>query len=107
MNPLVAVVIGVAVLALILVMISRTRRSNDGVDSFRRQIDALSPEARRPVIDQMYGSSGRHDLRAEPRADEPVTSGADEAEGDATGGDAGDEGDEGDQGDDEGDARGA
>jgi hypothetical protein len=58
-SPFVAVVIGAAVLVVILVMISRSRRSNDGVDSFRRQIDALSPEARRPVIDQMYGNSGR------------------------------------------------
>ncbi len=31
----------------------RQRQVSDGVDSFRRQIDALSPEARRPVIDQV------------------------------------------------------
>lgn len=28
------------------------RRGTDGVDSFRRQIDALSPEARRTTVDQ-------------------------------------------------------
>ena len=65
MNPLVAVLIGVVILAVILFVVSRSRRSHDGVDSFRRQIDALSPEARRPVIDQMY-STDRRDQRAEP-----------------------------------------
>ena len=29
------------------------RRRFDGVDTFRRQIDALSPEARRPTIDKI------------------------------------------------------
>ena len=31
----------------------RSRTSRDPVDTFRRQIDALSPEARRPTIDQV------------------------------------------------------
>jgi hypothetical protein len=31
----------------------RLARSNDTVESFRRQIDALSPEARRGVVDQV------------------------------------------------------
>jgi hypothetical protein len=64
-----AVVIGLAVIVLIVVVVSRSRRSNDGVDSFRRQIDALSPEARRPVIDQMYGATDRNDQRVDPRID--------------------------------------
>ena len=68
MNPLLAVLIGLVILAVILFVVSRSRRSHDGVDSFRRQIDALSPEARRPVIDQMY-SNDRLDQRAEPRID--------------------------------------
>lgn len=34
-------------------LIGRARRRPDGVDSFRRQIDALSPDSRRPTIDQM------------------------------------------------------
>lgn len=66
MNPYVAVLIGLVILAVILLAVTRSRRSHDGVDSFRRQIDALSPEARRPVIDQMY-SNDRLDPRAEPR----------------------------------------
>ncbi len=34
----------------------RRRRPDDDVDSFRRQIDALSPESRRPTIDRMKPS---------------------------------------------------
>jgi hypothetical protein len=49
-----AVVVVVAVAAIL----SR-RRSADGVDSFRRQIDALSPEARRTVIDQVQNVAER------------------------------------------------
>jgi hypothetical protein len=41
--------------------VARSRRANDGVDSFRRQIDALSPEARRPVVDQVQNAKGRTD----------------------------------------------
>ena len=46
----VAVVLTVAAAAALVV---RSRRSSDPVDTFRRQIDALSPEARRPTIDQV------------------------------------------------------
>ena len=53
-------------------LVGRSRRSVDGVDSFRRQIDALSPEARRPLIDQMY----RDDPAADADAD------ADDGDGD-------------------------
>ncbi len=44
-----------------LVLNARQRRVNDGVDSFRRQIDALSPEARRPVIDQVQKQTDADD----------------------------------------------
>ena len=55
MNALVIVLIVVGALVVIAaaVVVSRRRRLADGVDSFRRQIDALSPEARRPVVDQV------------------------------------------------------
>jgi hypothetical protein len=47
----------VAVVAALLVIGAavtyRLTRSNDAVESFRRQIDALSPEARRNVVDQV------------------------------------------------------
>jgi hypothetical protein len=35
------------------VLLARRSRRADGVASFRRQIDALSPEARRPVVDEV------------------------------------------------------
>lgn len=47
------VVIVIAVVLLALVVGVRARRQADPVDSFRRQIDALGPEARRPVVDQV------------------------------------------------------
>ena len=47
----------IAVVALVVLvgvfLVRRWRRGADPVDSFRRQIDALSPEARRPTIDQV------------------------------------------------------
>lgn len=59
------VVIVVIIVAAVLVLggwlLSRRRRANDGVDTFRRQIDALSPEARRPVVDQVQSVSVRND----------------------------------------------
>jgi hypothetical protein len=55
----VIVVVVVAVVTLALVLLMRSRRSSDGVDSFRRQIDALSPEARRTVVDQVQNAAER------------------------------------------------
>jgi hypothetical protein len=69
-NTLVVVVIVAVVVALVLLLISRSRRSNDGVDSFRRQIDALSPEARRPVVDQVQNVAGQNEPDAEPDDDD-------------------------------------
>ena len=47
-------IIGAIVIVLIVVVLARIiRPKQDPVDSFRRQIDALSPEARRPTIDQV------------------------------------------------------
>lgn len=53
---LVALVVVVVVVALV-----RRRRAPDTVQSFQRQIDALGPAARRPVVDQV------HRLEAEQR----------------------------------------
>ena len=55
----IVVVISAVVVVIIGAAIARSRRSNDGVDSFRRQIDALSHEARRPVVDQVQNAAGR------------------------------------------------
>ncbi len=50
----VAIVVVVIVLVAVLVGLSlRNRGTDDGVDSFRRQIDALSPEARKPTVDRV------------------------------------------------------
>lgn len=55
-----------AVVVIAVVLVARARRANDGVDSFRRQIDALSPEARRPVVDQVK------DVAERQHTDEPA-----------------------------------
>ena len=49
---IIAIVIAVVIVLAIVLVVRNTRR-RDPVDSFRRQIDALSPEARRPTIDQV------------------------------------------------------
>ncbi len=64
-----------AIIALVVVIvalaIARSRRANDGVDSFRRQIDALSPEARRPVVDQVQNHAGRQPAEDDADDDDP------------------------------------
>lgn len=48
------VVIAIAVVVIgLVVFVARRRRSADGVSTFQRQIDALSPEARRNVVDRV------------------------------------------------------
>ena len=51
----VLVVVAAVVVIAVVVLVARARRSrhSDGVANFRRQIDALSPEARRPVVDRV------------------------------------------------------
>jgi hypothetical protein len=44
--------VAVVVVVIAVVMMRRSRRP-DGVAAFQRQIDALSPEARRPVVDKV------------------------------------------------------
>lgn len=50
---LVAVAAVVVLVVVTIVLRARRRRHADGVATFRRQIDALSPEARRPVVDKV------------------------------------------------------
>jgi hypothetical protein len=61
MTVALVIVLVAVVIAAVLVIASRYRQSRDGVDSFRRQIDALSPEARRPVVDQVQSAAGAND----------------------------------------------
>ena len=54
----VVVLLVVVVVAAVVVMVMRRNRSaNSSVDSFRRQIDALGPEARRNVVDQVNNAA--------------------------------------------------
>jgi hypothetical protein len=63
---IVAVVAALIVVAVV-VVVARRRRPADGVATFRRQIDALSPEARRPVVDRVR-TLEEEDERGERRA---------------------------------------
>jgi hypothetical protein len=48
------IIVGAAiVVAGLLLFVFSRRRSPDGVTTFQRQIDALSPEARRSVVDRV------------------------------------------------------
>ncbi len=47
------IVIGVLIVVVAVGFAVLLRPSNDPVDSFRRHIDALSPEARKPTVDQV------------------------------------------------------
>ncbi len=46
-------IIAVLIVLAVVIVARLVRPRQDPVDSFRRQIDALSPEARRPTIDQV------------------------------------------------------
>ncbi|MDQ3470256.1 MAG: hypothetical protein M3487_10905 [Actinomycetota bacterium] len=62
----VAVAVALALVAAVaLVVVVRRRESPDGVEGFRRQIDALSPEARRPVVDRVQELDHRNDASGE------------------------------------------
>lgn len=51
MNLLLTIVVIVCALGLIAVLVSRRSKiSDDGIVQFKRQLDALSPDASRPVI---------------------------------------------------------
>jgi hypothetical protein len=56
MTIVILVVIAVALVAILAVARVRSRRPVDGVATFRRHIDALSPEARREVIDRVQNA---------------------------------------------------
>lgn len=62
----VVVVLVVAVIVVLVVVAAlRARRRADPVDSFRRTIDALGPEARRPVVDQVRRTDDDSDQNGE------------------------------------------
>ena len=56
MTIAIVVVLAIVIVAALVVAVSRHRPPEDGVASFRRHIDALSPEARREVIDRVQNA---------------------------------------------------
>ncbi len=81
-------VVVAAIILIAAVAYGTQRRSRDGVASFQRQIDALSPEARKPVVDQVQSVS---DLRraaeehtAKERAAEEHSASADTVDADSS-----------------------
>ena len=66
------VVVAIVVVVVVFALVLRRRRSPDPVDSFRREIDALSPEARRPTIDRGRVSDDSADDATEGNADSDV-----------------------------------
>ncbi len=68
---IVVLVIVAVVLVLVIALVVRRRRGPDPVDSFRRQIDALSPEARRPTIDRGRAEDPPSDDSSESPPDAP------------------------------------
>lgn len=67
-----AALIALAALVVVAIVVvaarARHTRRSDGVATFRRQIDALSPEARRPVVDRVQQLE---EEAAEPPAPKP------------------------------------
>jgi hypothetical protein len=77
----VVVAIVAALLVIGAVVTYRLARSNDTVESFRRQIDALSPEARRGTVDQV----NRIDDTTAAEPDAPEAQSADPPDADTAG----------------------
>jgi hypothetical protein len=72
----IVLVVVVVVAVVVLIVKRRNRSASSSVDSFRRHIDALGPEARRTTVDQVQNAAARNagdDDPAEP-ADDPSPS---------------------------------
>ena len=62
--------------AVVLLVMRRSRSTTSSVDSFRRHIDALGPEARRTTVDQVQSAAARNagdDDAVDPARDESAT----------------------------------
>ena len=73
MTVVIAVAAVVLLVAIGLIAYSRRPRQDSGLTSFRRHIDALSPESRREVMDRVRPTQHNGDLSrpeaAQPRVD--------------------------------------
>jgi hypothetical protein len=59
---LIVLLIVAALAAIVVLVLMRNRSAHSSVDSFRRHIDALGPEARRTTVDQVQKAAGdEHD----------------------------------------------
>ena len=74
----VVIVIVVAVVVVVIVALALRARRPDTVEVFQRQIDALSPEARKPVVEQIQQLDERTD---EEGPEEPGRRPAEDDEG--------------------------
>jgi hypothetical protein len=54
----IVLLIVVVVAAIVVFVVARGRSADSSVDSFRRHIDALGPEARRTTVDQVQSAAG-------------------------------------------------
>ena len=71
MIVVVVVIVAVVVVAIVAALILRARRP-DTVEVFQRQIDALSPEARKPVVEQIQQLDDRAEEDRAEDADGPA-----------------------------------
>ena len=76
---IVALIAAVAIVIAVIVGALRRSRSPDGVATFRRQINALSPEARKPVVEKLQQLDERGGEENGP--DEPDRPPAEEDQG--------------------------
>ena len=58
MTVVIVLLIVAALAAIVVLVMMRNRSAQSSVDSFRRHIDALGPEARRTTVDQVHKAAG-------------------------------------------------
>ena len=60
MLVVIVLLVVVVVAVVVLIVMRRNRSTTSSVDSFRRHIDALGPEARRTTVDQVQNAAARN-----------------------------------------------
>src|SRR5690349_9061968 len=77
----IVLVVVLVVAAIVVIVMRRNRSTTSSVDSFRRHIDALGPEARRTTVDQVQSAAARNagddetvdEASAQPTSEQPST----------------------------------
>lgn len=62
----VAILVAIAVVLILAIVVLARRSRPDAVSDFHRQINALSAESRRPVVDQVHKFEEQPDQPVEP-----------------------------------------